>query len=215
MPSLSIVCSTDAPKWRSIDSLWSRDACGSITVVVPRAFNPASKIADLICAEATLERYWSAIGVTAPVIVTGKRPPSRQATDAPISARGSVIRAIGRTLNEASPQKVAVMFCPATTPINSRAPVPELPRSSGVTGETMPFSPTPVICHIPSSSRRISAPSATSAFFVEITSAPSSRPLTLVMPMARLPRISERCEIDLSPGIGIVPRSEPALCETS
>src|ERR1700733_831433 len=42
-----------APKCRSINSVWSRLASFSITVVTPGAARPASSTADLICAEAT------------------------------------------------------------------------------------------------------------------------------------------------------------------
>ena len=44
---------TRAPKCRSINSVWSRVASGSMTVVSPGAFNPASRIADLTWAEGT------------------------------------------------------------------------------------------------------------------------------------------------------------------
>jgi hypothetical protein len=44
--------STLAPKWRSIRSVWSRVASRSITVVRPGELRPASRIADLIWAEA-------------------------------------------------------------------------------------------------------------------------------------------------------------------
>ena len=104
---------------------------------MPRAFSPASKIADLICADATFDWCWRAIGVGVPVMVTGNCP-SRLVMLAPIAASGVVMRAIGRLLNEASPTKVAVIFCPATTPISNLTPVPELPRSSGVAGDIMP-----------------------------------------------------------------------------
>ena len=44
---------TRAPAARSISSVWSRVGAGSITVVLPSAPRPASRIADLTCALAT------------------------------------------------------------------------------------------------------------------------------------------------------------------
>ena len=54
--SASWVMVTVAPKWVSINSVWSRVGCGSITVVLPGVFNPASRTADFTCAEATGNR---------------------------------------------------------------------------------------------------------------------------------------------------------------
>ena len=64
--------------------------------------------------------------------VSGSRPPSLHSPAlAPISSSGSRIRRIGRLRSEASPSNTAVIGQPATAPITSRQPVPELPKSSG------------------------------------------------------------------------------------
>ena len=62
------------------------------------------------------------------------RPLWPRPTRAPISSSGSSIRRIGRERSEASPSKTAVIGQPATAPITSRQPVPELPKSSGAAG---------------------------------------------------------------------------------
>ena len=61
----------------------------------------------------------------------GGRPRRWRPTRAPINSRGSSTRRIGRLRSEASPSKTAVIGQPATAPITSRQPVPELPKSSG------------------------------------------------------------------------------------
>ena len=69
--------------------------------------------------------------------VEGQRQPaafSLSPTRAPINSRGSSTRRIGRERSEASPSKTAVIGQPATAPITSRHPVPELPKSSGTCG---------------------------------------------------------------------------------
>ena len=48
-PSVSIC----TPKPRSMRSVWSRVGAGSVTVVMPSAYRPASRIADFTCALAT------------------------------------------------------------------------------------------------------------------------------------------------------------------
>ena len=153
------------------------------------------------------------MGSSWPVIVTGNRPPSRLATIVPIVCKGSVMRAMGRVLKDASPVNVAVMGCPATTPISRRTPVPELPRSNAVSGATRPCKPCPKIIQVPSSWRVMSAPIARMASAVANTSAPSSKPVTLVVPMAKLPRIRDRCDIDLSPGTSTMPERFTVFCD--
>ena len=139
------VCSvrTLAPKPRSIRSVWSRVGSFSITTVSPGAFSPASSTADFTCAEGTGVVYCTGIGFAAPVSVIGSRPPRRPRASAPKSARGSVIRPIGRPRRLASPVKVAVMSVVAIAPMTRRTPVPELPWSITSSGSWKPPTPTP------------------------------------------------------------------------
>ena len=186
-----------------------------MTVLVPRALIPASRMADLICADATLLVWAAASGVRAPFIVTGRRPPSRLVIWAPMSASGSVTRAIGRMLSDSSPQNVAVMGKPATTPMSNLTPVPELPRSSGCVGDCRPAVPTPSTTQLPSSSRVMVTPSARIALPVALTSSPSSRPVIRVVPIASPPRMSDLWDIDLSPGTANWPDRPSCWCDTS
>ena len=200
-PSPSGATVTSAPKCASIFSVWSREACASITVVAPGALRPARRTADLICAEATGVRYSIGAGSRAPLSTIGQRPPS--ASDriwAPISLSGSRMRRIGRLRKLASPSKVAVIPWPPTTPIISRAPVPALPKSRVSRGGRIAPSPGPRIRHWPRPRRSMTAPSASHALPVPSTSSPSSSPSTFVSPQARSPNRKARWEIDLSPG---------------
>ena len=199
-----------APKCLSISSVWSRLASVSITVVMPGAASPASSTADLIWAEATGVRYRIGSGSRAPCSVSGSRPPSPLApTLAPINSRGSRMRRIGRERSEASPSKIAVIGQPATAPITSRQPVPELPKSSGAGGCANPATPTPRTDQANGPVRSTFAPSACIDLAVLSTSSPSSRPEIRVSPTASAPKISARCEIDLSPGTRTFPVRGP------
>ena len=126
---------------------------------------------------------------------------------APQAARGSVTRAMGRRLREASPVMTAVSGWLARMPSKSRAPVPALPMSITSSGSLSAPMPRPQTCQRPPASRSTSAPRARIAAAVASTSSPSSRPSMLVSPTARPPSIRARCEIDLSPGRRVVPDS--------
>ena len=85
-------------------SVWSRVASASITVVAPAACSPASRTADLICADGTGRRYSIGTRSAVPRSVSGSRsPPS--STSRPICFSGSSTRPIGRRDSEASPDQ--------------------------------------------------------------------------------------------------------------
>ena len=201
---------TWAPKWLSIFSVWSRVASPSITTVSPGAERPAMSAADFTCADGTGGSNTMGIGSRAPASVSGKRPSVEDSVRAPIRSSGSSTRRIGRLRKEASPSNVAVTGQPATAPSMSRQPVPELPKSSTVAGSAKPPTPTPWTSHSPAPRRSTTAPSARSTFAVLSTSSPSSNPPMRVAPTASAPRISARCEIDLSPGTRTRPLSGPS-----
>ena len=86
------------------------------------------------------------------------------------------MRRIGRVRRLASPSKVAVIGQPATAPIASRQPVPELPKSSAAAGSAKPPTPTPSTRQARSPVRSTVAPSACMAWAVLMASSPSSMP---------------------------------------
>ena len=121
------------------------------------------------------------------------------------------MRRIGRLRSEASPSKVAVMPCPPTTPIISREPVPALPKSSTPSGASRPPTPTP--SHPPAALARPrdgGAERAAGLRRAQHVARPPAGPRSRVSPTASRPRISARCEIDLSPGTRTRP-VRPAL----
>src|SRR5262245_15533686 len=75
--------------------------------------------------------------------------------------------------------------------------------------------PRPRARHTPSAPRAASPPSRRMAAAVRSTSSPSSSPWISVSPTASAPSISERWEIDLSPGARAVPESAAALRGTT
>ncbi len=208
LPSASTA--TVAPKWRSMFSEWSRVASGSSTLVIPRAFSPASRIADFTCAEATGNRYSSGMASTAPSIASGRRPPSRAVKRAPVADSGSVTRRIGRPRRLASPVMTEKIGWLARMPQSSRAAVPELPMSSTSAGSVSPPMPRPATDQRPPPWFTTSAPSARMAAAVRSTSSPSSSPEICVSPTASAPNMSARWLMDLSPGTAIRPASGPA-----
>ena len=107
--------------------------------------------------------------------------------------------------------KVAVIGEVAMAPMISRTPVPELPQSITSPGSAKPPTPTPCTDHSPGALCVTSAPKARIALAVSSTSCPSRSPLTPVSPTAIAPRMSARCEIDLSPGTSATPFSGPDL----
>ena len=140
-----------------------------------------------------------------PFRVKGNRPPSRQSQLAPISPKGFSTRFIGRPRRDASPVKVALKPNPAAAPMISRTPVPALPQSMTSAGSAN--TPRPTTRQAPSPRRSTSAPKARMAPAERLTSSPSSKPSTCVSPRASAPRMSARCEIDLSPGARTDPLS--------
>ena len=103
----------------------------------------------------------------------------------------------------------AVIGVVAIAPMTSREPVPELPKLSTSSGSAQPPTPVPWTCQAPRSPTRITlAPKARTASAVFSTSSASRSPAIRVSPKARPPRISERWEIDLSPGTAAVPFRE-------
>ena len=63
-----------------------------------------------------------------PVIYSGDVPVSDVLITAPIFARGSVTRFIGRFESDSSPVKTQSKSCPASSPLKRRIDVPELPK---------------------------------------------------------------------------------------
>ncbi len=208
-PSSPVSISIVAPKAASIRSVWSREGTGSITVVTPPELSAASRIADLTCAEATGSRYSIGTSISGPRIVAGSRSSDRVSACTPMRRSGSSTRPIGRRTSEASPVKVVVKAWPPAIPSVSRAPVPELPKSTTCSGSMRPPTPRPAIRQAPGPVWVTAAPKAPIAAAVASTSSLSRSPSIAVSPTASAPSISARCEMDLSPGGRMVPASGP------
>ena len=124
---------------------------------------------------------------------------------APMSLSGAATRSIGRWRSEASPVSSLSNGCPASSPISSRIPVPELPRSRTLVGARSPRAPAPSIRTKPSGLRSMATPMASRAPWVARQSSLARKPCTTVVPSAIAPSISARCEMDLSPATVIRP----------
>ena len=125
---------------------------------------------------------------------------------APISRRGSMIRPIGREFKDVSPERVVVKFCPARIPEIKRVVVPLFPVFKVSEGAQRPRRPFPCT-RIFSGVCSISIPIFRKQSMVERQSAPFKKLVISVVPFARAPNMTERWEMDLSPGILISPRN--------
>ena len=108
---------------------------------------------------------------------------------------------MGRSERELSPMKVALIPCPAKSPSNNRVVVPEFPQSRGSFG-SVNFPP---LMTTSSPSSRIRIPHASRHLRVDITSAPVDRLDMRDVPSANAANMSDRWEMDLSPGNVISP----------
>ena len=97
----------------------------------------------------------------------------------------------------------------AIAPIIKRAPVPELPQLMTLFGSANPPTPTPWIDQVPLLWFINSAPNASIARPVSMTSSPSSNPWIMVSPTDKAPSIKDRCDMDLSPGTSACPINGP------
>ena len=147
-----------------------------------------------------------------PASVSGSRPPSGHLERARAHLLQRIEHALHRPLAQARRRhrRSRVTGEPATAPMASRQPVPELPKSSGPAGCAKPPTPTPA--NAPEPVRRCARPSRRARAWPRrccSTSSPSSSPVTAVSPTVIAPKISARCEIDLSPGTRMRPCRGP------
>ncbi len=192
---------TSAPIAASISSVWLRVPIGSSTAVRPSANRPARSTADFTWALGTLGRYSIPCNGTLPPTSSGGHE-----AFAPISRSGATTRSIGLVVSDSSPLSSEANPCAASNPASSLIVVPEFPQSSASADAWRPCMPTPR-----TTESSISTPSARMQPAVDLTSAPVDRPRTWLSPSAIEPRISARCEIDLSPGTVISPSRRRAL----
>ena len=133
--------------------------------------------------------------------------PSSLSISAPISASGVVTRPIGRFCREKSPVITESKAWGANKPLSSRILVPEFPISRTFSGALRPCMPTPSISIRPCCGPRITTPMSLNAWTVHNASWPSRNPVAVVVPSAKAPNMTVRCDIDLSPGT----RNEPVI----
>ena len=169
---------TVAPKWRSMRSVWSRVGSGSIDRGLAGRVQPGQQHRRLHLRrrhrQRVGDRHRRRRADHAPAAAARRRArrsarPSRASGSATRAHRPAAQRGVaGEERGEADASRRA--------PISSRAPVPELPRSSTSSGSAKPPTPTPSTRQTPSSPRSTPAPSARIAAAVRSTSSPSSRP---------------------------------------
>ena len=142
----------------------------------------------------------------------GAQPfPFRLVIFAPIWVRGLIIRPMGRLWIELSPVSTVSKDCPERMPDISLVVVPLFPVSRMPEGADSPCSPLPCI-FIRSGVFSISIPILRKQSIVDRQSAPWRKFVTSVVPSARAPNMTARCDMDLSPGMETVPlRGEVAL----
>ena len=134
-----------------------------------------------------------------PRICTGGVPPFVD-TSAPMARSGFATRSIGRFMREASPMRCESNACAASSPVNRRIAVPALPMSSGPFAAPRPRRPQPRISTVSGLRCSTATPSARIARMLARQSSLGRNPLISLAPSAMPASITERCEIDLSPG---------------
>ena len=126
---------------------------------------------------------------------------------APIFSSGAMMRPIGRLLSDSSPNMREVKGRAANTPAIRRIPVPELPQSISCAG-AVGFIPVPTsVKFCGASPGSTCAPSCCMARRVLRQSSLHRKLRTCMLPCAKAPRIATRCEMLLSPGTRMQPRS--------
>ena len=123
---------------------------------------------------------------------------------APMEFSGSMIRAIGLEFRDSSPDRMLIKSCPAKMPEISLVVVPLLPVSSVESGADRPCRPLPCT-RIRSGVFSISMPILRKQLIVDRQSAPCRKFVISVVPLASAPNITERWEMDLSPGMITLP----------
>ena len=129
---------------------------------------------------------------------------------APIMARGSIIRFMGRLQMDSSPVSVTSKFWPQRIPDMRRVVVPLFPQSRTSRGAFSPCRPRPWTSTFPPLFS-ISIPIFSKHSMVDRQSAPWRKLCISVSPCAMEPNMTARWEMDLSPGTLISPLKWDAL----
>ena len=153
---------------------------------------------------------WS---VRPPRILTGGVP-ALVATSAPMAQSGFATRSIGRFMSEASPINSESKACAASSPVNRRIAVPALPMSRAWPAPASPRMPRPRTCTRSGAGRRTSTPRARIACMLARQSSLGRNPLISLVPSAMPASITERWEIDLSPGTVSSPATPRTGCSS-